>query len=272
MEKFAKELLATLEQELQQVGVETENNLQQFERSYMIATAKLSQLKDFIQGYTFKSEEEEIKFFKEIKPLFHKEAIFYNELYHFESERPIISEQSQKAYYEKVLDRIMAYFDQNRDLYNYYKTGKINMDEHYFVRNSVHQNYVLDLDTSFSTPYSFNLAHLQAYEQLCSYVNTTYYLKEESLNDNTKGSRGTVWSSTKAALIELAIALYFSGSVNYGKGGFKKFISELEAFFHIQLGNVYRVFLGMVIRKKEPAPFLHHLTDAFIRKLEEKSI
>jgi len=276
MEKFANELLATLEQELQQAGIETENNLQQFERSYMIATAKLGELKDFIQGYTFKSEEEEIKFFKEIKPLFHKEAIYYNELYNIESERPLISDQSQKQFYEKTIDRIMSYFDRHRELYNYYRTGKTNKDKSFFQRstlsNPISKHYVLDLDTSFSTPHSIDLAHLQAYEQLCRYIDTTYYKKGEPLSEDTKRNRGTIWSSTKAALIELAVALYYSGSVNYGKGGFKKFISELEAFFQIQLGNVYRVFLGMVIRKKEPAPFLHQLLDAFIRRLEEKSI
>jgi hypothetical protein len=278
MEKFTKDLLAGLYSGLQQTAMEAENSLQQFEKSYYVAEEKIKELKDYIESYQFRDADEEIRFFKEIKPLFDKEAMYFVELFNIESVRPVTTEEARRQHYEKVLDRLMDFFDQNRELYNYYRTGKTHMDRSYFVRTEIvtplRPVYALDLDKNFSTPYSKTLGQLQAYEQLCSYLNNALYkgtVPEENSASGQAKTRAT-WSATKAGLIELAIALYFSGSVNFGKGGFKKFVSELEAFFNISLGNVYRVFLGMVIRKKDPTPFLHYLEEAFIRKLEEKSI
>jgi hypothetical protein len=278
MEKFTKDLLAGLYSGLQQTAMEAENSLQQFEKSYYVAEEKIKELKDYIESYNFSDADEEILFFKEIKPLFDKEAMYFVELFNIESVRPVTTEEARRQHYEKVLERIMDFFDQNRELYNYYRTGKTHMDSIYFVRTEIvtplRPQYVLDMDRNFSTPSSRTLAQLQAYEQICSYLNNTFYKKDNQPDSIIEGRKrnNTTWSSTKAALIELAVALYYSGSVNFGKGGFKKFVEELEVFFNIKLGNVYRIFLGMVIRKKDPTPFLHHLEQTFIRKLEEKSI
>jgi hypothetical protein len=275
MEKFTSELLKTLHVELQVASSQANNNLQQFDRSYHITVQKINQLKEFMQSYTFKNREEEIRFFKEIKPSFQKEAIYYSELFIIEAEKPMVSEENQKNYYAKVFDRLALYFDQNREFFNYYRAGKDSMDESYFLRNAVaiplREAYALDLDTNFSTLYSQSLAHFQAYEQLCAYLTTSYYRKGD-LAEAVAGKEKDelIWTATDVALVETGAALYYGGAINHGTGGLRKVISGLEAVFNVKTGNTSRVLLGMSLRKKDLAPFLRRIMDTFIRKAEEK--
>jgi hypothetical protein len=47
-----------------------------------------NQLKTFFLSYNFQSEEEEIMFFKEIKPRLYFRLIYYHKLYNIEMDRP----------------------------------------------------------------------------------------------------------------------------------------------------------------------------------------
>lgn len=46
-------------------------------------------LRDFITNYTFKSEAEEIEFFKVIKPRLYHRLIYYRKVYNIEMNRPV---------------------------------------------------------------------------------------------------------------------------------------------------------------------------------------
>ena len=49
----------------------------------------IGRLKDFIVSYTFRDEEEEIHFFKKVKPDIIKLLIFYHKVYDIELDRPL---------------------------------------------------------------------------------------------------------------------------------------------------------------------------------------
>ena len=68
MEKYTTGLLANMHLELQKAALEAENNLQLAERSFRIVESHIEKLKEYILSYQFKDKEEEIRFFKEIKP------------------------------------------------------------------------------------------------------------------------------------------------------------------------------------------------------------
>ena len=93
------------------------------------------EIKAFISGYTFKSEEEEIKFFKEIKPQLFSKLIFYQKIYKIEAMRPNGSDDVQKKYIEKELDRLKDFFDENLDFYKYYRSNGTHFDRICFMRN-----------------------------------------------------------------------------------------------------------------------------------------
>lgn len=64
----------------------------------------IGRLKDFIVSYTFRDEEEEIHFFKKVKPDIIKLLIFYHKVYDIELDRPLGSIDSQRLYLEQELN------------------------------------------------------------------------------------------------------------------------------------------------------------------------
>ncbi|WEK17908.1 MAG: RteC domain-containing protein [Candidatus Pedobacter colombiensis] len=275
MEKLSKDLLSRMHNELQVIAIESENPLQMAERSFYLADATVKELKDTITPQSFKGKEQEIKFFKEIKPLFQKELIYYQELFYYEASKPFGNEKATKGYLSEVMKRIQSYFDKNRYLYNYHQTGSNRYDDDFFLRQSerlpLQPISTIDLDLDFSTPYSTTLAKLLAYEQLRDYLlNSEFNTANSNLPNSTEAKElGLVWSDSKAALIELAYAIYAKGSVNFGKASIKQIVTGLEFTFNVQLGNFYRTYLDLLLRKKKSTPYLDGLKDFLLIYMEE---
>lgn len=59
-------------------------------------------LKAFISDYEFKDENEEIRFFKKIKPQLFSKLIYYQKIYKIETMRPNGSDDAQKQYLKKA--------------------------------------------------------------------------------------------------------------------------------------------------------------------------
>jgi len=275
MEKYTSDLLADMHIGLQKVALEAENNLQLAERSYNLVESKIELLKDYIIKYPFKDKGQEITFFKEIKPLFQKEMIYYLELFSIEAGKPQGTKKMLKSYYNKHLIAIELFFTRNQKFYNYYQGSKDYLDEAYYLRESnkvadpiVHFQ---DLDRNSTTPYSNTLSTLLAYERLREFLQ--HSLMPDSASNASaveKKKRNVTWTDSKAALIELVYALHSRGSVNFGNISVKQLVADVEEFFNISLGNVYTSLLTMGIRKKARTPYLNSLIQSLENKLDEK--
>lgn len=66
-------------------------------------------LKEFIISHEFASEEEEILFFKEIKPRLFSRLIYYRKIYNIEMNRPVGCIESQKEYLLTEMDELGRY-------------------------------------------------------------------------------------------------------------------------------------------------------------------
>ncbi|MFV0269150.1 MAG: RteC domain-containing protein, partial [Draconibacterium sp.] len=102
------------------------------EASHVLADA-FNQLKLFIASYEFKNEEEEINFFKEIKPKFCYRMIYYRKLYNIEMNRPAGLDK-QKEYLNEELEEINKYNTKRLDFIRYYRSGASHLDSLYFLR------------------------------------------------------------------------------------------------------------------------------------------
>lgn len=276
MEKYTFELLAEMNVALQQVSVSALHPLQRAKQSFFLIEDSMQKLKGFMTAYTFKSRDEEIRFFKEIKPSFQKELFYFEQLYHIESTLPGGPQKANQKYFKQALERFHNFFNENRALYTYYLSGETAQDEDYFVR-SVTPSIAIpvsgsDMDANFTTICGYKYAKFQAYEQLTEMLNRRLSkdgCSHENADHTQKSNRNLTWTDTKAALIELAYAIHARGSVNFGKSDIKQLVTDLEALFNVRLGNVYRVYLGMSIRKKSRTPYLDVLKETLERKLDQ---
>lgn len=275
---FVEDLYNKMSEALMQVHIEQEGLIQQAERAYHVTTEYLLELKEFILSYAFKEQEEEIRFFKEEKPLFLKEFIYYAELFYIESRRPVGDSDAQKKYLKSNLERIRIYFQRNNYLHTYYRTGKTYQDHRFFLHNAedmpLEPAYSLDMDHRFSRVYSFKLSKLLAFEQLHDYILAAIHKLENdfSFSEKETPAKSITWTASKAKLIELAYALHSSGTFNFGKADLKQVVSALEDSFNIHVGNFYRVFQGQRIRKKSRTAFLDSLKENLIRRMDETDL
>ncbi|MEC3880203.1 RteC domain-containing protein [Parapedobacter sp. 10938] len=277
MHQFIHSLYEEMKASLEEAALSAAGDpLQQAAQSCEAIQAVLQRLKAYMVRYDFKSKVEEIRFFKEIKPKFFCELIFYTELYHIELNKPMGGKKKLQSFLKRTLERFDDFLTRNRMLYSYYRTGQTTQDELFFIRDAgkeqqpVPHEYSLDLDPQFSTLHSSMLARMQAYEQLIEYIQQMMYnLAHPAWNAITPTNRPSLWTDSKTALIELAYAMHARGSINHGKGDIKTIVASLEIAFGVQVGNFYRAFQNMRIRKKNRTTYLDALKENLERHMDE---
>lgn len=273
MKEFVQRLLIEMELSIKEVSKETSHSLQKAERCCLVVNEILNRLKVFMVDYVFLNIEEEVLFFKNFKPSIYKELIFYSELIYIEAKKPIGKKEQIKSYFPHVLDQIQEFFIRNHQLYIYYQLGKSDQDGKLFLRDSkpisLIPDYAQDYDPIFSTVNSSKLAKIMAYEALTDYIRKTVQRLEMGNGMETIESSLHKWTDSKSALIELAYALHSRGAVNHGKSDVKMIINIMETLFDVQVGNFYRTFQSMRIRKKNRTIFLDSLKDSLEKRMDE---
>lgn len=236
------------------------------------------ELREFIHQYTFQDANEEISFFKEIKPLILNKLIYFNDIYLLEIRKPNGSKEVLKEYYKNKQTVITKFCNANLDFYQYYRSKATHLDKYYFLRG--HENYQLchncsmfDKDPLFSTCCDHRVAKMLAYDMLEIYLQQR--LQELERKEVIENSRSSLpdnpfqWTGTKIAAIELGYAIYAAGVLNNGNADIKEIMTYIEASFKIDLGDYYRAYLSMRDKKKDRTSFLTSLIIKLLRKMDE---
>lgn len=134
MKAFSNRLYEQMNSALSTISIQADSTLKSTERSYRNVQQAMQELKTFIIQYSFKNQQEEIHFFKDIKPRFLKELIFFEELYYIESSRPVASKIQIEQYLNTHLEQINEFFRRNHSLHTYYRMGEDYKDMQYFTR------------------------------------------------------------------------------------------------------------------------------------------
>lgn len=259
---------------MQRVKRDSQSILEQAERCYQIVLSRLEELRGFILEYEYKDKEEEIRFFKKVKPKFLGELMYHAELFEIEAHVPIGSAGKQKKHYTRVLDRIARFFGKHNEFYTYYRTGKTSLDEQLFLSNQndrliFPEVYMVNADPRFFRPASYRIARIMAYEKLHEYVTAALTRLKSPPVPVPKDYHHLNWTDSKSALIELAYAIQSRGAVNNGNVEIKQIIASLELLFNVQVGNFYRTFQNMRGRKKDRTPFLSALIKSVEGRMDE---
>jgi len=245
-------------------------------QSVALITGVLSDLRSLIKHQGFLNAEEEIQFYKFVKPKFHALYVYHATLFNIESDKPIGSKKSRRRYFQNELKRIDNFFYHHLELYKYYRSGKTHMDSEYFVRGKAFKDDTIDIvtpviDRDFCTPQSINLAVILGFEQVKEYLQNSMLEIETTDNPTIAVQESAIeWTDTKAGLIELAYALHAAGALNNGKATLKQTIAFLQTAFHIDLGNTSRTFQAILARKKGDTAFLDRLKSALLKRIEDE--
>jgi hypothetical protein len=226
----------------------------------------------------FSSIQEEIFFFKHIKPQIFSKLIYYSKLFNIESKRPRSSSKFQIKYLNNQINKLQVFFNDNLEFYHYYRRGATSLDEQYFVRgkSDLRSNtdfYNFHVDEKFSTCQDGTVAAIMAYDMLIVYLQQEIE-KLENFKDNQntnlmKHSSRLFWTGNKTELIELIYALHSSGAINSGTADIKEMASLFEQLFNIDLGNYYHTFIEIRARKGSKTKFIDRLEEALLKKIQD---
>lgn len=270
-------LLKNLNEQLNFTDLEIDDPIQRSESAINIIINSIEKLKVIFEKEKPKSIEQEIDFFKNIKPKFTSKLIYYNAIYKIETKKPYGGERIVRKYLNNELDKLKRYFDNNLDFYKYYRTGSNYLDHKYFTRGKFDIKLTLDsfyfeVDRTFSTSHDFKVAKILAHDLIQVYLEDKLLAlenkdpKEKSqVNPKIKQS----WTASKVALIELLYALHTEGVFNNGTSDLKDIAEYFEKVFNIDLGDYYRTFLELRMRKTSRTKFLSSLTESLIKKMDE---
>lgn len=241
----------------------------------------LSELREFFLILKSISIQDEIIFFKEMKPEVLGLLLYFNKIHNIELKRPIGSNETQSEYYDRELKSLTYFFERNLDFHQYYRANSTYLDECYFVRGKSNHQLCVDsaqyiLDPLFSTGYDYKVAKIICNEMLRIYLNKKKHSldKYEIIKKNKEllPHSNLKWTGSKADATELGYSIRDSGVINYGNVDIKEVMNFLEVSFDIDLGDYYRTYVALKSRKKDRTPFLNKLIESLIRRMERDDL
>ena len=78
-----------------------------------------------------------------------------------------------------------------------------------------------------------------------------------------------LWTESKIALSELIYAIHSTGAINKGATDINELVKVFEELFHIELGNPYRAFVEMRLRKKDRTRFIDLLRNRLLDRMDD---
>ncbi|MEQ8472568.1 MAG: RteC domain-containing protein [Marinoscillum sp.] len=236
----------------------------------------LQSLREFVIREGFSSMNEEICFFRHVKPDVLALMVYHHSVLSLEVNMPLGYSALQKRRIKKEQKSIAAFTSRNKTFYSYVMSDLTYQDQAYFLRGEeqlslIHDDSLYHIDPEFSTYHDVVLARIYGYEKYASYLTG----RLANLGDpNSQGLPSLdsnfpyKWSASKMDLIELIYALHANNSIDGGSKPIKE-IAEMAAYvFDVEVGNIYRGAIDLKIRKN-PTQFLDQLKASLIKKLRE---
>lgn len=251
--------------------------ISQAQKAILVCKDYLGSLEEAIIKYAFPDQSEEVFFFKQVKPKFYSQLIFYHKLFNLEIARPVGNPGDQKAYLQKELDRIKEFFDDNKFFYQYFRSGETFLDEKLFLRHQSDTVLSLQIDDiqsnpAFTTNYDYIISRIMANELLLTYLeNAILLLNGKTINEKKELSaqeKSLTWTDAKSALIELIYAFKAKGSFNQGKATLKEISDYLQSVFNIEITNPSRDFQEILRRKAGYTIYLDGLKTSYLKYID----
>lgn len=269
---YCQTIISELDDRINELTYEPSNSLVSYENAIGLVLQKLEEIKKYIKKNGFKDDEEEILFFKQLKPQLVSKLIYFNSIYKIETKRPRGGDKTIKKYLNVELSKIKRYFDANLEFYKYYRTNSTHLDNKFFLRGKHDiklslDTYYFEADHNFTTSHDYKVAKIIANDLI------QVYLEDQLNNNNQRKLFETTplnWTGSKTSLIELIYSLHSQGSIDNGNADIKIIAKTFENMFNIDLGDFYHSYLELKGRKINRTKFLDSLRDALIKRMDEQ--
>lgn len=237
---------------------------------------KLKEIYKWLKKYVFPSVQEEIYFFKELKPRMVSKLLYYKAILNLEKSLPQ-TKKDKKKQYEKLLSEINSYSTNNRELYEYFRSRSSHKDEDFFVRRSYkdivkYDCCLINYDSKLATSHDYKLSVLISNDMFTSYLEN----KLDELNGKCKFNSKQIdhkfnWTGTKVDLTEMVYGFQATASINNGNFDLKEFAIFLGTMLNIEIdSNLYGNYSDIKSRKVSKTRFINSMSDKLIEKMDNE--
>lgn len=281
---MVKELLASLEQYQKDIDLILKSDLSNPANSRSgieLSKTQMHLYRTMVWDKKFDTMDDEIQFFKHIKPFINGRIIFFSTLFTYLINKSNGTIQRQRVQIDEVLRNQEMIIHRNAEFYGYYASKDDRLDEVYFVRGHAKINLIADPSYYFSDP-NFSTSHDNLASQIIGYELCTDYfnkqlenLRRSELNISAVVESPAIlndlsWTATKTDLVELIYALQSSGAIRNGNAELKKMVAVCEELFAMNLGNTYKTYSKIKLRKHPQTSFLNHLKNSLELRISKE--
>ena len=274
-----KDVLYSIVKKEQEISLESVHVIDESYRMIIFLQDLLSGMKKQVLEHHFKESNEEIEFFRIIKPQILGKLIYYNKVYRIETSCPVNGGKMYYKYFSGELQHLKNEYKEhicNSDFYRYYRSGRTDRDHDFFKLGRINLNtglnsFIFEVDTQFSTYYDYKVSRIIADELLYNYliIKINPVDKPDIVLQNAESTKVVFWTESKNALIELIYALYTSGAISNGKTGIRKISLIFQMVFRIQLGDIHHAFHRMKERAGDRTLFLDQLKSSLDQYMDK---
>jgi hypothetical protein len=273
--------LAELQAELAMLDNAVIEPLERLNHTLPLIAGIINAIKKEVLDTGFQSTEEEIHFFKVIKPGFIALQLFELEWHSLSINKPVGTTEMIRAFYEQELLWLIRFFRNNAFHYQYYRHQASELDHLYFLReakpSAIPVLDIIDPAPGYSTALDYLFAKFIAYERI-----QLYLIDQLTINRVTRPAPKLQWTGEKINLVELVYGIHHTGQVNDGKAEVMEIMDCLGKSLGVELSpdRTYRMFLDIKRRKTvSPTRFIdrmaaevkQHIEDSFGLKKARKN-
>lgn len=178
MEQYFRKVFQDIYKEEEKVTLHVETIIPEALEMIRYLSKVLEETRNYILERGFNDKQEEIHFFRNIKPHIYGKLMYYNRIYKMEIIRPTTKGKIYEDYFTKEKKRLKSrhnHFLKTNAFYTYYYSGRTDEDHKYFLRSSFLfqeglENHAFDLDRRFSTYYDYLTARIIGRELFYEYL------------------------------------------------------------------------------------------------------
>lgn len=252
--------------------IEDNNPINSAKQAIGICHEYLEKLKTHTVENNFKTTEEEVHFFKFIKPKFLSKLIFYAKWHNIHIRNIAFDSKATIKFYKYEYRKLKCLFNENTEFQMYLSSGQTHLDTTYFTRNS--HNFIYNIEPIFiALDHTFNTSHDYITAQLLAYKMLMRKLQDEirklsKKNKNTPFSQYK-WTDKKVDLVELIYAIHTTNSINRGNIEISELAEVFSKMFNEDLGNIYRIY-AEIKNRKNPTRYIDNLKDKLLQKIDDE--
>jgi hypothetical protein len=280
MNLIFKKKLIQFNKDINMIVISKTKPLLDIEKGMKVSITCIEDLREVVLQGGLTSTEDEIHFFKYIKPNVMGYFLFFYYLQQIENVRPKGTLDSISKYLQMSVQKYENFLYNRNEYYYYYKSDDTQHDEQYFIRCNLkpnaycHHPYSM-LDSNFATSHDYLFADFKAHEMVIDYLSIEIN-KLEILRNNQQfkfekaiGKSRYNWTDKKIAAAELIYALVESGSINHGNVDVNALTEDISKLFNIDDLEIYRSYVDIKNRKKNPVPFLDRLRENLVKRIDK---